>query len=80
MFVPDIPTVRPETNVMPLGSRISASASIPVAVQLAVVGIPDNVRAPPATVATGTLNGTSAIIPVEPLKADVPKTKYAMRP
>ena len=73
MSVPLVPTVRPETMVLPALSRNSASAAVPE-FEIVAEGVPFRVMTPEATEKLGFCSVMVASTPVEPDKAEVPIT------
>jgi hypothetical protein len=73
--VADVPTVRPETIVVPELLRNSALAAVPVADALADKGVPDSVRTPLDTVPGVVLREMVTRTPVAPLRDEVPITR-----
>jgi hypothetical protein len=76
MFVPEVPTVRPETMVFPALSRNSASAAVPLADGVAVRGTPSMVATLEAMLTEGFGRVTVASTPVAPDKLAVPMTSW----
>jgi hypothetical protein len=74
MSVPDVPTVKPDTIVVPALLRNSARAAVPVPLAVALNGTPERVRTPLETVPGVAERVTDARTPVAPESADVPIT------
>jgi hypothetical protein len=78
MSAPDVPTVSPETTVVPELFRSSARAAVPPVAATADSGTPEIVKVEPETVAAGELSVTVASTPVEPDSELVPMTRLPL--